>query len=300
MIQKTDAMGRVAAALGREGAHMAAAAGDEAAARAYFARWCEEGAQGCPKCGEGKNYGLKDGRLRCSRCGYTFHAFSLRWINRGGLAFAHWMTLVGHFAEGLPAQRIALRMPLTYNTIHKALTTLRLAILAQDTADAAYLLNEKNELGVFCSGGADRSPYEHCAACSSPVFSIREGGGAVDTSVARDLLAREVMAYPVAVNMCRTFLYTDTFAGHDSLLFSCCKTVRRLYRGDPVRQLETVHLDRDSAFWRFAKPWLAQYHAIAPETYPLYLKEIAFRYNHRGDDIAPLFAQRLCALVPHR
>ena len=57
--------------------------------------------------------------------------------------------------------------------------------------------------------------------------------------------------------MCRSFLYTDKFSVHDSLLFSCCKTVRRLYRGDPVRRLEVVHLDRASAFWQFAKPWLA-------------------------------------------
>jgi len=36
------------------------------------------------------------GRYRCSRCEYTFHDFSGRWINRGRLNPVQWLSLIKH------------------------------------------------------------------------------------------------------------------------------------------------------------------------------------------------------------
>jgi transposase len=52
------------------------------------------------------------------------------------------------------------------------------------------------------------------------------------------------------------------------------------------------------SFWAFARTRLRRFNGVTPRRFPLYLKELEFRYNHRGEDLFPLLADRLCALVP--
>lgn len=43
---------------------------------------------------------------------------------------------------------------------------------------------------------------------------------------------------------------------------------------------------------------LAKFHGVSKEKFPLYLKEIEFRYNNRSKNIFNLTVQNLCSLVP--
>ncbi|NLP05694.1 DDE transposase, partial [Candidatus Fermentibacteria bacterium] len=53
-----------------------------ASARKYLLGFCWKNHQRhCPRCRTRKLYRLADGRRRCSKCGFTFHDFSGRWIN---------------------------------------------------------------------------------------------------------------------------------------------------------------------------------------------------------------------------
>lgn len=38
-------------------------------------------------------------------------------------------------------------------------------------------------------------------------------------------------------------------------------------------------------FWSFAKERLLKYHGVDAEKFPLYLKELEYRYNHRDRDL---------------
>lgn len=40
-------------------------------------------------------------------------------------------------------------------------------------------------------------------------------------------------------------------------------------------------------------------YGVSPQRFPLYLKELEFRYNHRHEDIFPRLVQYLCDLVPN-
>ena len=51
-------------------------------AHGYFRDLCWQGGVFCPRCQSRRVYVLKEGRMRCGGCGYTFHDFSGRWINR--------------------------------------------------------------------------------------------------------------------------------------------------------------------------------------------------------------------------
>ena len=42
-----------------------------------------------------------------------------------------------------------------------------------------------------------------------------------------------------------------------------------------------VYVNGLEGFWSFAKERLIKFHGVSPEKFPLYLKEMEFRYNHR-------------------
>lgn len=74
----------------------------ESAARKYMLGFCWKTHQRfCPVCRQRKLYKLTDSRRRCSRCGYTFHDFSGRWLNLVDLSCGHWLRLIKLFDRHL-------------------------------------------------------------------------------------------------------------------------------------------------------------------------------------------------------
>jgi transposase len=51
-------------------------------------------------------------------------------------------------------------------------------------------------------------------------------------------------------------------------------------------------------FWSWAKERLIKHHGISKEKFPLYLKELEFRYNNRQNDIFDLISDFLTNFVP--
>ena len=64
----------------------------EQAARRYLLKRCLNGSKpSCPRCSCQRLYRLADQRLRCGGCRYTFHEFTRRFVNRGGLSWRDWL-----------------------------------------------------------------------------------------------------------------------------------------------------------------------------------------------------------------
>ena len=59
-----------------------------------------------------------------------------------------------------------------------------------------------------------------------------------------------------------------------------------------------VYINGLEGFWSWAKERLMKHHGVSKARFPLYLKELEFRYNHRTDDLFDLIANYLCDLVP--
>ncbi|MGD0275348.1 MAG: transposase [Syntrophales bacterium] len=53
-------------------------------------------------------------------------------------------------------------------------------------------------------------------------------------------------------------------------------------------------------FWSYAKERLIKYHGVSKEKFPLYLKEMEFRYNNKSKPIFNSLAQLIVNLVPDR
>lgn len=272
-----------------------AGARDEEAARRYFLGLCwPDESRFCVKCGEKSPYALKTGRLRCSRCGYTFHDFSGRWINSGNLSSASWLELLRLFAAEKTTKGIAVRLGISYNTAYKAVSAVRTAILAH-ALDARSLLGPESGLDLSASNKNKTAGK----ARHGPVFGIIEERGFAFVDYLPDFSPETILHFKLNFMLRTTRLggivFTGRYRNYSTLV--CCP-------GDDLEpgyfhaEESSSPFEQDSEFWVYARERITKFHGVTKQRFPFYLKELEFRFNHRRQDIMPILAQYLCNLVP--
>jgi transposase len=267
-------------------------------ARKYLSGFClKNGHRICPRCSGRKLSPRSDGRRRCLRCHYTFHDFSDRWINEGNLIPGQWLRLIKLFELEISVRKMALQLGLSYPTVYKAVTTIRRAILIQ-TCQAQQLFDGEIELDESYFGGKRKGKRGRGAAAKIPVFGILERAGQVCVEVVPNVKAQTLLDLTVKKVRRGSIVYTDRYQSYDALMFCGYKHLqvdhgKHFSRG-------RVYINGLEGFWSFAKERLAKHHGISPQRFPLYLKELEFRYNHRSEDIFPLITKFLCNLRPNR
>ncbi len=238
----------------------------ESSARKYVLGYCWKNHQRfCPRCRSRKLYRLADQRRRCARCRYTFHDFSRRWINRGQLSLCQWLRLIKLFELEVSARKMAAQLGVAYNTAYHALSTLRHAIAEHGAAGAEQWLGGEVELDESYFGGRRKGKRGRGAAGKVPVFGILEREGRVFVEAVPNVQAETLLKL----------------------------TVKKIRRGS------LVYINGLEGFWSYAKERLIKYHGISPARFPLYLKELEFRYNHRDQDIFPILVTYICSFVPN-
>lgn len=58
-----------------------------------------------------------------------------------------------------------------------------------------------------------------------------------------------------------------------------------------------VYINGLEGFWSFAKERLIKHHGVSRKFFPLYLKELEFRYNYRQQNLFNKICQFLCDFV---
>ncbi len=262
---------------------------------------CLAAGERCPRCLETRYYPLRDGRRRCPSCGYTYHLFTGRFVNRVRLTPRGWLRMLDVFWKGKSVQEAADALAVKYDTAHKAYASARLALLcaALGPGDAGRILDEAGELIGFCPNLENEGEQTLCQGCRSYVFALaRDDHGRASLSLVRGLAARETLASPLGRKPWGTMVYTDRFREYEALFFSCCRKGRELFLREPCERPFPV--ERQDGFIEAAGPWMARYRAISPQTYPLYLAEMLFRYNHGTGEAVTRLAGALCRFVPKR
>lgn len=265
----------------------------ESSARKFLVGFCWKNHQRhCPRCRSRKLYKLAEGRRRCANCAYTFHDFSGRHIAKGDLSPGQWLRVIKLFEYELGTAQIAEQMRLAYNTTLKTMTTIRTAIAAHcldGPAILAYLDRCAKARAVADATGAHEIP--------APVFGIIEKSGLVFVDLIPDITTDDVLHYKrnfrLKTSTIGRLVYTDAYRRYQGLVFSPgaeWSVIRHQDKG--------LALDASKGFWRYAKDRLKRHRGVSPERFPLYIKELEFRYNHRGDDIFSLVAAWLCDFVP--
>jgi len=124
-----------------------------------------------------------------------------------------------------------------------------------------------------------------------PVFGILERNGVVRVDVVKDVTARRLLEMTLRMVRRGSIIYTDKFHIYDALM--CCGY--RHLRVDHGKRFSSgkVYINGLEGFWSYAKQRLAKFHGVSKEKFPLYLKEMEFRYNHRNEDLFELLVQNV-------
>lgn len=274
--------------------------GSEQAAQDFLKQYCwPQNREFCPKCRNRKIYRLADDRLRCPVCRYTFHDFSRRWINTGGLSCGQWLQLIALFQEELTANQMAPKLHLSYNTTYRALTVLRLAILSQAIDNRQYLGKDAEiDLGLSLLR-LDKGEHDF-ATNPIPVFGILDSQGLGFIDLIPGMLGESLFHFHLNFHLrlvrLGNIIISDRYKRYDALI--ACGDDSLPYRLIKPKRGRTHIETVKNGFWDFAESRLKRYNGITPRRFPLYLKELEFRYNHRDEDIFPLLVGYLCSFVP--
>ena len=267
----------------------------ESSARKYLTKKCRKnGRRFCPRCYHQKLYKLSSGLHRCTKCKYSFHDFSGRWINHGRLTCVQWLSLFKLFELELSVRKMAEQLSLSYNTVYQAVRIIRCAILVH-AEDATNLLGGEIELDECYFGGRRKGLRGRGAAGKVPVFGILERNGKVYINAVPDVTAETLIGLTVKTVRRGSIVYTDKFHSYDSLMFCGYRHLKI----DHSKRFSTgkVYINGLEGFWSWAKERLIKHHGVSKTSFPFYLKELEFRYNNRTADIFDLVANCMCDLV---
>jgi transposase len=265
-------------------------------ARLHFRKFCwQKNRVFCVRCKSRKIYRIIGRRYRCKKCGYTFHDFTGRWINKLKIPFKKWLWIIKFFELDISARKIAQQTGLSYPTILKACHLIRMAIVSQ-TDFGKDLLKGEIEIDESYFGGKRKGKRGRGAAGKVPVFGILERNGVVKVEILKDVTAASLLNLTVKTVRRGSIVYTDKFKGYDSLMF-CGYRHLRVDHGKRFAKGK-VYINGLEGFWSYAKERLAKYHGVSKEHFPFYLKELEFRFNNRTKNIFKLIIQNIVTFVP--
>ena len=138
------------------------------------------------------------------------------------------------------------------------------------------------ELDETYSGGKRKGKRGRGAFNKAIVFGMLERNGKVYTKVVPNVSAETLMNKIKKKTRKGSVFYTDCFKSYKSL-----KQYGKHFRINKVYTFARGrnHINGMEGFWSFAKERFHKYHGISMRNYPLYLKEMEFRYNHRNGDV---------------
>jgi len=119
--------------------------------------------------------------------------------------------------------------------------------------------------------------------------------------VVKDVTAETLLDATVKIVRRGSLVYTDQFKGYNALM-SCGYQHLRVHHGKGEKHHFSrgrVYINGLEGFWSYAKERLIKHHGVSPERFPLYLKEMEFRYNHRSEKLFPILVEYLTDLVPN-
>ena len=266
----------------------------EGTARRYFTKLCWKNYHRfCIRCHGYQIYRILGKRYRCKRCGYTFHDFTGRWINYLRISCRQWLWIIKLFEIELSARKIAEQIDLSYPTVLKALTVIRMAIISNSSDP--QLLAGQIELDESYFGGRRKGKRGRGAYNKVPVFGILERDGIVRVEPVTDVTAKTLLDLTIKTVRRGSIVYTDKFRSYDALM--CCGY--RHLKVDHKKRFSSgkVYINGLEGFWSYAKERLIKHHGVSREKFPLYLKEMEFRYNNRNTEIFHLLSKYLVVLV---
>jgi transposase len=194
--------------------------------------------------------------------------------------------IVTGFYQQQPAYRVARDLGVDYQTVTRAYQHLREALYHVAELEAGKLKGEiEIDEGYF--GGRRKGKRGRGAAGKSVVLGLLERDGRVYTKVVEQVTADALMTHIKNHTRKGSVYYTDTFRSYNSL--RRWGKHHRLNHSKAFAHRGKNHINGIEGFWSFAKHILYNYRGVSKYHFPMYLKEVEYRFNHRNENLFKRF-----------
>ncbi len=189
------------------------------------------------------------------------------------------------FAYQRPAYQVALEYSVSYHKVTRVYEQLRRMIFHQCELEGKDFSGEI-EMDESYFGGRKKGTISRGrkAGTKSVVFGLLERKGRVYTKVVTDCTAYTLLQIIKAKTKKGSVYYTDKFKSYNSLS-QYGKHLTVNHSKEYVSSRHHHHINGIEGFWSYAKHKLYNYRGVSKSNFPLYLKEMEFRYNHRKENL---------------
>jgi transposase len=235
----------------------------------------------CPFCGENHIGRVRRFKIKCYHCNKEWGVRRGSILEGLKIPFTKFLMPIKLFELDTSVRESAKQLGLAYNTVYHLYQTLRHAIIISDSENGSF--SGEIEMDESYFGGRRKGNRGRGAAGKVPVFGILERGGKVKVEVVGDVKGDTLLELAIKKVKRGSLIYTDRFRSYNGLVSYGFKH-RRIDHGKKFANGK-VYINGIEGFWSFAKERLMKYHGVNPKKFPLYLKELEFRYNHRDRDL---------------
>jgi transposase len=233
----------------------------------------------CAFCGAFKVIRTARGYVKCGACGRTKSLSRLR----------KEISVIKGFYQQVPAYRLANDLGFDVKVVSRIYQRLRTVIYhLAELEGAENRLSGEIELDEAYFGGKRKGKRGRGARGKSIVLGLLERDGRIYTKVVESVSADSLMDHIRSRTRKGSVYYTDAHSGYRSLRrYGKHHTVN--HRKALVDKRTKNHINGIEGFWSYAKHILYNYRGVSRYYFPMYLKEIEFRFNHRNDNTFKLF-----------
>ena len=234
-------------------------------ARKYF-----EG-KTCIFCNQYGLYRLADKRVKCKHCNKRYSLVQLK----------RYMLILYYFYLEISARKTAKELRVNYKTVQDRFMQFRKNIAVYCNSEARKL-NGEVELDETYFGGKKKGKRGRGAKNKAIAFGILERNGKVHTVIVPNVSKETLMAEIEDKTLKGSVFYSDGWKSYVDLeQYGKHNVINK----DEGYVKGSTHINGIEGFWSYAKERFHKYHGIKKHNYPLYLKEMEFRFNHRSESV---------------
>lgn len=228
----------------------------------------------CVFCGKRRVCRTKRGYIKCLFCKKQK---SLKRLQK------ELLVLLG-FVEQRPAYQVAVEYGLSYQTVARIFRDIRILLYHQCELEGRKL-SGRIEIDDAYFGGKRKGKRGRGAAGKSVVLGLLERDGKVYTKLVETLTAPHLMDIIRAKTRKGSVYFTDTFTSYNSLKQFGKHLKVNHDQAFAEGKKNHNHINGIEGFWSYAKHKLYNYRGVSKSNFPLYLKEMEYRFNHRKENI---------------
>lgn len=186
------------------------------------------------------------------------------------------------FIHQRPAYQVAIEYEISYQSVTRIFRTIRELLFHQCELEGKRLSGDI-EIDEAYFGGRKKGEIGRGSRNKSVVLGLLERDGKVYTRVVHTLTAEHLMEIIRKKTRKGSVYYTDQFRSYNSLYqFGKHLTVNH---SKTMVSKRHNHINGIEGFWSYAKHKLYNYRGVSKANFPLYLKEMEYRFNHRKENI---------------